>query len=140
MMGKNIRHRIHRIRRIVYDVVYDEHQPFYSCCVPAAANMHKSERCKPLRWIPCAWMPVYNEALAPDRPTQGYEGHPARCARLEHEALAYALAGWDERTAETVDVVWGGTTRLQTRVYLGAVVVDHPQRDKFTGSTCDKTN
>jgi hypothetical protein len=57
---------------------------------------------------------------------------------LEHEALAYALAGWDERTAETVDVVWGGTTRLQTRVYLGAVVVDHPQLDKLTGGTCDK--
>ena len=100
--------------------------------------MHESERCKPLRWIPFAWMPVYHEALTPDRPTQGYEGHPARRARLEHEALAYALAGWDERTAETVDVVWGGTTRLQTRVYLGAVVVDHPQLDKFTGGTCDK--
>ncbi len=84
--------------------------------------MHESERCKPLRWIPFAWMPVYYEALAPDRPTQGYDGHPARRlgARLEHEALAYALAGWDERTAKTVDVVWGGTTRLQTRVYLGA--------------------
>jgi hypothetical protein len=80
--------------------------------------MHESERCKPLRWIPFAWMPVYHEALAPDRPTQGYEGHPAR--------------------RETVDVVWGGTTRLQTRVYLGAVVVDHPQLDKFTGGTCDK--
>jgi hypothetical protein len=42
--------------------------------------MHESERCKPLRWIPFAWMPVYHEALAPDRPTQGYEGHPARRA------------------------------------------------------------
>jgi hypothetical protein len=93
--------------------------------------MHEFEGCKPLRWIPFAWMPVCNEALTPDRPTQGYDGHPARHARLEHEALAYVLGGWDERTAETFNVVWEGTTRLQTRVYLEAVVVDHVQLDKF---------
>ncbi len=98
--------------------------------------MHESERCKPLRWIPFAWMPVYNEVLAPDRSTQGYDGHPARCARLEHEAMAQILGEWDERTAGTFDVVWEGTTRRQTRVCLGAVVVDHMQLDKFTGSTC----
>ncbi len=64
--------------------------------------------------------------------------HPARRARLEHEALAYALGRWDVRTAETFNVVWGGTTRLQTRVYLGAVVVDHVQLDKYFESTCDE--
>ncbi len=100
--------------------------------------MHESERCKQLRWILIAWMPVYIEALAPDRPTQGYDGHPALRERLGHEALAYVLGGWDEHTAKTFDVVWEGTTRLQTRVYLGAIVVDHVQLDKFTGSTCNE--
>jgi hypothetical protein len=100
--------------------------------------MHESERCKQLRWILIAWMPVYIEALALDRPTQGYDGHPALRARLGHEALAYVLGGWDERTAKTFDVVWEGIPRLQRRVYLGAVVVDHVQLDKFTGSTRDE--
>ena len=98
--------------------------------------MHESERSKPSRWIPFAWMPNYDEAKATLRPAKGYESHRSRRARLEHQCLAYIFAGWDERTAERIKVIWGGNTERQTKLYLGAVVVDHPQLDKFTGGSC----
>jgi hypothetical protein len=97
--------------------------------------MHESERSKPSRWVPFAWMPVYKEELAPNRQKQGYDSHKARRARLEHQALAYVLHDWDERTAERKKVFWGGSTERQTKVYLGAVVVDHPQLDKYTAGS-----
>jgi hypothetical protein len=43
--------------------------------------MHESERAKPARWTPFAWMPVYKEELAPNRPTKGFDSHTARRAR-----------------------------------------------------------
>jgi hypothetical protein len=97
--------------------------------------MHESERSKPSRWVPFAWMPVYKEELAPNRPKKGYDSHKSRRARLEHQALAYVLHDWDERTAERKKVFWGGSTERQTKVYLGAVVVDHPQLDKYTAGS-----
>ena len=48
--------------------------------------MHESERSKPSRWVPFAWMPVYKEELAPNRPKTGYHSHKARRVRLEHQA------------------------------------------------------
>ena len=95
--------------------------------------MHESERTKPARWIPFAWMPYYNEALAPGRGSTGYHGHRARRCRLEHQCLAHVFQDWDARTAEQIKVVWAGETERPTKIYLGAVVVDHPQLDKFTG-------
>jgi hypothetical protein len=43
--------------------------------------MHESERTKPARWTPFAWMPVYKKELAPNRPTKGFDSHTARRAR-----------------------------------------------------------
>ncbi len=97
--------------------------------------MHETERTKPHRWTPFAWMPVYKDELAPDRPTKGYDSHTARRARLEHQARAYVFHDWDERAADAMNVVWGlwgGKIERPTKLYLGAVVVDHPQLDKFT--------
>ena len=73
--------------------------------------------------------------MAPDLPGQGYEGHPARRARLEHQALSHVFFYFDARTAQAQKVAWGGKTVLvrDTKIYLGAVIVDHPQLDKFTG-------
>jgi hypothetical protein len=97
--------------------------------------MHESERTKPARWTPFAWMPVYKEELAPKRPTKGFDSHTARRARLEHQALAYVLHDWDERTAEARNVFWEGKIQRPTKLYLGAVVVDHPQLDKFAAGS-----
>ena len=100
--------------------------------------MHESERSKPSRWIPVAWMPNYVEALAPDRPTQGYDGHRARRVRMEHQALTHVLYDFDERTSKPRKVRWGGTIERDTQVYLAAVVLDHQQLDKYTGCPGEK--
>jgi hypothetical protein len=97
--------------------------------------MYESKRSKPKRWVPFAWMPNYDEAKA-KRPGTGYESHRSRRARLELQCLAYVFDRWDERTAERIQVVWAGKIQRPTKVYLGAVVVDHPQLDKFTGGSC----
>ena len=79
-------------------------------------------------------MPVYDTNLAPDRPGQGFASHSARRLRLEHEALAHVFKDWDIRASEAVQLHWGGKTLRSSKLYLAAVVVDHPQLDKFAGS------
>ena len=77
------------------------------------------------------WMPVYDEKLAPSRDSSGYNSHTARRVRLEHEALSYVFKDWDARTRDTLQLHWGGKVLRNSKVYLAAVVVDHPQLDKF---------
>ena len=72
-------------------------------------------------------MPVYDQKLAPDRTTRGFESQ-------EHEALAHVFKDWDVRTRDAVQLYWGGLTLRLSKVYLAAVVVDHPQLDKYAGS------
>ncbi len=80
-------------------------------------------------------MPVYKEELAKKRQSEGYESHKARRVRLEHQALAYVFHDWDEHTADKMKVFWEGKIERDTKVYIGAVVVDHPQLDKFTAGS-----
>ena len=79
-------------------------------------------------------MPNYDDKLAPRRPKTGFESHTPRRLRLEHEALSVAFKDWDTRTNEAVSLYWGGKILRKSKVYLAAVVVDHPQLDKFAGS------
>jgi len=60
-------------------------------------------------------------------------GHTARRVRLEHEALSYVFKNWEARTRDAVQLYWGGKILRSSKVYLAAVVVDHPQLDKFVG-------
>ena len=53
---------------------------------------HEDERMKPENWIPLAWLPIIN---ADKRPTQGYEGSPARNCRLFHECWKRFLSNWN---------------------------------------------
>ncbi len=47
-------------------------------------NIHEDERMKPENWILLGWLPII-DATKSLRPTQGYEGSPARNLRLQHE-------------------------------------------------------
>ena len=51
-------------------------------------------------------MPVCDDTLAPDRPGRGYDSHPARRLRLEHEALSVVFNNWEVRTGESVQLYW----------------------------------
>ena len=41
-------------------------------CADCILNLHESERNKAVRWTAFAWMPLYDENKAPNRPKQGY--------------------------------------------------------------------
>ena len=60
-------------------------------------NIHEDERMKPENWIPLAWLPIINadKSRRSRRPTQGYEGSPARNCRLFHECWKRFLSNWD---------------------------------------------
>ena len=105
----------------------------YSSDAGSLLNLHEGVRTQATSWIPFAWMPVYDEKLAPNRDTSGYNSHTARRVRLEHEALSYVFKDWGARTRDAVQLHWGGKVLRKSKVYLAAVVVDHPQLDKFVG-------
>jgi hypothetical protein len=60
--------------------------------------------------------------------------HAARQVSLEHEVLAHFFKDWDVQTRDTLQLYWGGKTLHMSKVYLAAVMVDHPQLGKFVGS------
>ena len=52
-------------------------------CAVSILNLHEDDRQRPENWIPIGWMPIYDETLS-KRGGTGYEGNPARKARLFH--------------------------------------------------------
>lgn len=102
-------------------------------CISACSfNLKESERSKGLNWVAFAWIPNYDDALAPDRPTDGLNGCKYRHLEYEHQCLALVFKDWDQRTAEAVDVSWEGSISRRTKFFLAATIADHPQLDKFT--------
>ena len=96
-------------------------------------NFHEGVRTQATSWIPFAWMPAYDDQLAPNRDKAGFESHTARRVRLEHEALSHVFKDWDVRTKDAMQLYWGGKHLRSSKLYLAAVVVDHPQLEKFVG-------
>ena len=58
-------------------------------------NFHEGVRTQATSWIPFAWMPAYDDKLAPNRDKAGFESHTARRVRLEHEALSHVFKDWE---------------------------------------------
>jgi len=61
-------------------------------------NFHEGVRTQAASRISYAWMPVYDDKLAPKRDSSGFNGHTARQVRLEHEALSYVFKDREART------------------------------------------
>ena len=76
-------------------------------------NYHEGVRTQATSWIPFAWMPVYDEKLAPNRPARGYQSHTPRRIRLDHEALSHIFKDWDVRTRESMQLYWENSASLQ---------------------------
>ncbi len=58
-------------------------------------NFHEGVRTQAASWIPFAWMPAYDDKLAPSRDKSGFESNAARRVRLEHKALLHVFKDWD---------------------------------------------
>jgi hypothetical protein len=46
---------------------------------------------------------------------------------------SHVFKDWDVRTQDAMQLYWGGKILRSSKLYLAAVVVDHPQLDKFVG-------
>ena len=98
-------------------------------------NVHEDERMKPRNWIPVGWIPCYDESRD-KRPQKGYESTSARKIRLYHQCWIEFLDGWAERTKDAIELPWvDGETRW-TRLFIGGVMGDQQEGDKYTGEPC----
>jgi hypothetical protein len=122
----------HYLHYAYYDncITYTYYQ--YAVCL---LNLHEDERTKPRNWIPVGWIPVYDESRD-KRPGQGFDSTSARKFRLYHQCWIEFLDKWAERTKDAILLPWAdGVTRL-TRIFVGGVLGDQQEGDKYTGEPC----
>ena len=76
-----------------------------------------------LNWVAFAWIPNYDDALAPDRPAEGRESLKYNYKEYEHQCLSLVFKDWDQKTAQAVDVSWEGTIQVsdKTKFYVAAL-------------------
>ena len=98
-------------------------------------NLYEDERTKPRNWIPVGWIPVYNEQRD-TRPSKGFESTSARKVRLYHQCWIEFLDGWAERTKDAILLPWADGVSRITRLYIGGVMGDQQEGDKYTGEPC----
>jgi hypothetical protein len=98
-------------------------------------NLHEDERMKPRNWIPVGWIPVYDESRD-KRPTRGFESTSARKVRLYHQCWIEFLDGWADRTKDAVLLPWADGETRSTRLFIGGVLGDQQEGDKYTGEPC----
>ena len=98
-------------------------------------NLHEDERNKPRNWVPVGWIPVYDESRD-ERPGQGFNSTSARKLRLYHQCWIEFLDGWAERTKDAMFLPWADGTTRSTRLFIGGVLGDQQEGDKYTGESC----
>ena len=91
-----------------------------------------SWHCKPTNSVPVGWLPVYNESRD-QRPAKGYETTSATKIRLHWTEF---FERWAEQTKYAVPTPWAeGVTRMP-RLFIGGVMGDRQEGDKYTGKPC----
>jgi hypothetical protein len=96
-------------------------------------NLQEEERMKTKNWVPVGWLPVYDESRDL-RKTKGFDSTPARKIRLYHACWIEFLDKWAERTKEAIRIPWAdGQTRC-TCLFIGGVLGDQQEGDRYTGS------
>ena len=103
-------------------------------------NLHEDERMKPKNWIPVGWIPCYDESRDKRKKT-GFESTSARKVRLYHQCWIEFLDRWAGRTKDAVllpsiRVPWADGVTRSTRLYIGGVMGDQQEGDKYTGEPC----
>jgi hypothetical protein len=98
-------------------------------------NLHEDERMKPRNWIPVGWIPVYDDSRD-KRPGTGFESSAARKIRLYHQCWIEFLDGWAARTKDAMLLPWADGVTRSTRLFIGGVMGDQQEGDKYTGEPC----
>jgi hypothetical protein len=98
-------------------------------------NLHEDERMKPRNWIPVGWIPVYDESRD-KRPIRGFDSTSARKIRLYHQCWIEFLDKWAERTKDAILLPWADGVTRSTRLFIGGVLGDQQEGDKYTGEPC----
>ena len=90
---------------------------------------------KPRNWIPVGWIPCYDESRDKRRKT-GFESTSARKIRLYHQCWLEFLDGWAKRTKDAMLLPWADGVTRSTRLFIGGVMGDQQEGDKYTGEPC----
>ena len=98
-------------------------------------NLHEDERLKPRNWVPVGWIPVYDESRD-KRPGTGFDSTSARKYRLYHACWIEFLDKWAERTKDPILIPWADGKTRWTRLFIGGVLGDQQEGDKYTGEPC----
>ena len=97
--------------------------------------MHEDERLKPRNWVPVGRLPVYDESRD-TRPRTGFDSSAARKIPLYHAYWIEFLDKWAECTKEAVLIAWADGQSRWTRCFIGGVMGDQQEGDKYTGEPC----
>ncbi len=98
-------------------------------------NLQEEEHTKPRNWIPVGWLPVYDDKRD-KRPAKGYGTTSARKIQLYHQCWIEFLDKWADRTKEAILLPWADGCTLSKRLYIGGVMGDQQEGDKYTGEPC----
>ncbi len=86
-------------------------------------NVHEDEQMKPENWIPLGWLPII-DADKSQRPTQGYNGSPARNCCLFHECWKRFLSNWQMFSTVHWIVVYADVVARETMHFIAALLGD----------------
>ena len=76
-------------------------------------------------WIPLGWLPILDRANDRSlRPTQGYEGCPARNARLFHECWRHFLSNWDTFSKKHRIVIYSDGIARESMHFIAGMLGD----------------
>ena len=85
--------------------------------------------------MPVGWLPIYDDSRD-TRPDRGFDSSTARKVRLYHACWIEFLDGWADRTKEAILIAWADGQSRWTRFFIGGVMGDQQESDKYTGEPC----
>jgi hypothetical protein len=130
---------IQYVRFVCYYINYENYGNYIPytiyCNAVCLLNLNEDERTKSRNWIPVGWIPVYDESRD-KRPGQGFDSTSDRKFRLYHQCWIEFLDKWAERTKDTILLPWADGVNRLTRLFIGGVLGDQQEGDKYTGEPC----
>jgi hypothetical protein len=80
-------------------------------------NIHEDERMDSDNWIPLGWIPIIDETKS-RRPTQGYQGSPARNTRLFHDSWRHFISNFCKQFSGLRVVIYADGIARETMHFI----------------------